>query len=162
MNRWRVSRGWIIVWLGCALSVPLGWTAEAPESSASLYISPRTVQGWLAQGQRVVFLDVRESDEFAAGHLPGAINISHDRVTSIMDRLDRTAPLVLYCIHSAHRAPEAAKVLRQHGFANAVVLEGGIVAWHAGGAMILASHPSQPPTILPLTERCAQKAAPHS
>ena len=110
----------------------------------------------------MAFLDVREPDEFAAGHLPEAINISHDRVTSIMERLDRAAPLVLYCIHSAHRAPEAAKALRQRGFANAVALEGGIVAWHTGGATILASNPTQSPTILPLTERCADKGKPPS
>lgn len=134
----------------------LTYAAESRDTSPSLYVTPQTVQGWLAQGQRVIFLDVREPDEFAAGHLPGATNISHDHVTSIMDRLDRAAPLILYCIHSAHRAPAAAKTLRTLGFANAYVLDGGIVAWQAGGLTIRASDFTKAPTILPFTERCAK------
>jgi len=105
-------------------------------------------------GRPVTFLDVREADEFVAGHLPSAINIIYDQVASLIDQLPRDHPIVIYCIHSAHRAPEAAKTLKRLGFANAYVLEGGIVAWQAGGLTIYASDLAQAPTILPLTERC--------
>ena len=152
----------IIALAALSFSIPLSW-AEAPSaSSASFYVTPRTVQRRLAEGQRVVFLDVREPDEFAAGHLPDALNIAHHQITSFIDRLPHDQPVVVYCIHSAHRAPEAAKVLRKQGVANAVVLEGGIVAWEAGGATILASDTTRAPTILPLTERCADKGKPPS
>ena len=167
MSRRRVGRRVllrIIVLALFSLGLPLSLAAEPSESEASpsLYVTPRTVQGRLAQGQRVTFLDVREPDEFAAGHLPGALNIAHDRVASLIDRLPHDQPVVVYCIHSTHRAPEAVKTLRAHGMANAVVLEGGIVAWEAGGAMILASDTTRSPTILPLTERCADKGKPPS
>jgi len=107
----------------------------------------------------VTFLDVREADEFAAGHLPGAINIHYDQVASRADQLPHEHPIVIYCIHSAHRAPEAAKSLQALGFDNVWVLEGGIVAWQAEGLSIHAADLAKPPTILPLTKRCDELGA---
>jgi len=133
---------------------------EARESVGVPYVSPATVKAWFDEGRFVTFLDVREPDEFVAGHLPGALNIVYDQVAVLMDELPHDEPIVLYCIHSAHRAPEAAKTLRQRGFQNVYVLEGGIVAWQAGGLTIRASDLAQAPTILPKTERCAAVKTP--
>ena len=46
------------------------------------------------------------------------------------------------------------------GFANVVVLEGGIVAWETEGLTIRASDLAQTPKILPKGERCAEAARP--
>ena len=73
--------------------------------------------------------------------------------------LPKDRPIVTYCIHSAHRAPEATRALRSLGFENAYVLEGGIVAWKAGGLSIRASDLAKEPTILPVTERCRTKTS---
>lgn len=98
---------------------------------------------------------MREVDEFEAGHLPGAKNIIGTEVASLADQLPHDWPIVLYyCIHSAHRAPEAAKALRKLGFTNAYVLEGGIVAWQVGG-LSLRANTAQAPKILPYSDRCA-------
>ena len=132
---------------------------ESAEETAARYVSPATVKAWVDDGRPVVFLDVREADEFAAGHLPGAINIVYDQVASIARRLPHGQPIVVYCIHSTHRAPEAAKTLSQLGFDNASMLEGCIVAWHAEGLTIRTSDEARPPTILPLTARCAELGA---
>jgi len=134
--------------------------ANEPIESPSPYVSARLVKAWLEEDRPVTFLDVREPDEFAAGHLPVAINVVYDQVATLADRLPHDQPIVVYCIHSAHRAPEAAKTLRTLGFDNAHVLEGGIVAWHAGGLTILASNPAQAPMILPKTERCGVAKTP--
>ena len=109
----------------------------------------------------MTLLDVRQSKEFIAGHLPGARNIVFDHVAALLSELPTDQPIVTYCIHSAHRAPEATKTLRRLGFANAYVLEGGIVAWQAGGLTIQSSDFAQAPRILPQPECvCSNTAAP--
>ena len=137
------------------LSAVGGWAEEPNASSQASYVSPATVKSWMDEGQSVTLLDVREPDEFTAGHLPGASNIRYDQVASLADQLSHDQPIVLYCIHSAHRAPAAAKTLGQLGFTNAHVMEGGIVAWKADGSTIQASNLARAPAILLKTERCA-------
>lgn len=133
------------------------WAEEHPLGQTP-YVTPVAVKTWQEE-KEVVFLDVREPDEFAAGHLPGARNIVWTEVASLIGQLPKDRPIVTYCIHSAHRAPEAAKTLRSLGFENAYVLEGGIVAWQAGGLSLRANDLAKVPTILPVTERCKVKAS---
>ena len=139
------------------LFTPVARAQDELESSRPPYVTPAMVQSWQEHGTPVTFLDVRASDEFSASHVPGAINIASDQVASLAETLSRDHPLVVYCIHSTHRAPEAAKTLQRLGFQNAYVLEGGIVAWQAGGLTILASQRGRTPTILPVTNRCQKK-----
>ena len=161
-RRLSSSRVRLLLPLVVALCLPLTAfpaTEDSPASARPQYVAPTTVKTWLDNGQAVTFLDVRERDEFVAGHLPGAINIRYTDVGILASSLPHDQPIVLYCIHSTHRAPQAAKALQALGFANASVLEGGIVAWQADGLTLRASDLAQLPTILPLTERCAELGA---
>ena len=142
-----------------AADLALAKSQESSETRAT-FVSPEVAKAWLEQGRSITLLDVRASDEFVAGHISNAINIHYDQVASLADRFPHDQPIVVYCIHSAHRAPEAAKTLRQLGFQNAYVMEGGIVAWQAAGFPIQASDPAKAPTILPKTERCSAAAKP--
>ena len=150
------------VLLALGLAAPYLFAADASttESQGSskptrtAYVSPEVAKAWLEQGRPITLLDVRASDEFVAGHIANAINIHYDQVASLTTQLSHDEPIVLYCIHSAHCAPEAAKTLRQLGFQNAYVMEGGIVAWQVAGFPIQASDLAKMPTILPKTERC--------
>ena len=132
----------------------------AAPTTQGLYVSPATVKSWMDEGRLIRLLDVREPDEFAAGHIAGAINIPHEQVAAQAAQLPRDRPIVLYCIHSAHRAPAAAQALRALGLAQAYVMEGGIVAWQAGGLTLRAGDLALEPTILPKTERCDRVAYP--
>ena len=81
----------------------------------------------VAAGARL--LDVRSPDEYAGGHLPGAINVP---VQEIEGRLAEVGPrdgeLVLYC-RSGHRSsPHATELLRPHGFTKVHNL-GPMTAW---------------------------------
>ena len=67
---------------------------------------------------RAMLIDVRSPAEFAAGHLPTAINVPYDRiheVVTVVGQPDRAPPLVLYC-QSGTRSMIACTVLRQLGF----------------------------------------------
>ena len=72
-----------------------------------------------------VIIDVRSSDEYAQGHIPGAINIPVDdieRVSSII--ADKNAPLFTYCLRGS-RSIRAAKTLKAMGYSK-VISMGGI------------------------------------
>ena len=66
-----------------------------------------------------LWLDVRSAEEFAAGHLPGAINIPHTEVVQGIAalKLDKSRNIALYC-GSGRRAGIAIEALQQQGYTN--------------------------------------------
>ena len=66
-----------------------------------------------------VWLDVRSHEEFASGHLPGAINIPHTEIAAGIAelKLDKNTPIAIYC-KSGRRAGLALEVLQQQGYTN--------------------------------------------
>jgi rhodanese-related sulfurtransferase len=94
--------------------------------------------------QADVLLDVREADEFAAGHLPGAIHTSRGLLEfklSSPDLSSRDLRVVLYCKTSG-RAALAAKVMHEMGYRHVVSIAGGFDAWAAAGLPVVK--PVQP------------------
>lgn len=83
-----------------------------------------------------VLLDVREADEYAAGHLPGAIHISRGmlefKLSNIPELSPRDLKIVLYCKTSG-RAALAAGTLREMGYRHVQSIAGGFDAWSASG-----------------------------
>ena len=77
-------------------------------------------------------LDVRTADEFAAGHVPGAINVSHDQLPVKLAELSalKDKQVVLYC-RSGRRTALAEQTLRGAGFTKLLHLEGDYLAWEA-------------------------------
>lgn len=83
-----------------------------------------------------VLLDVREADEFAAGHIPGAIHASRGmlefRLSGSPQLASRDLNFVLYCKTSG-RAALAAVAMQQMGYLNVQSIAGGFDAWAAAG-----------------------------
>ena len=77
-----------------------------------------------------VILDVRSPEEYAEGHIPGAINIPYDRIGAQLGSLEdyRERDLVVYC-RTGRRAGVAEEVLSKAGFEQIWDLEGHMVAW---------------------------------
>ena len=154
---WRPMRSAAGLWAVLSLLVwPGSVGAESADQAvaAAISVTPEQLRDWLAQDLPVALLDVRQPDEFRVGHIAGARNLPHEAIVPAADTLPTDRPIVVYCIHSAHRAPEAVRQLRRRGWLNAFVLDGGIIAWHAGGQRIRAADLTREPTILPVTERC--------
>ena len=80
--------------------------------------------------QSLVVLDVRTPEEYAAGHVPGAINIPHTelaaRVAELADARDRD--VVVYC-KSGIRAAQALAALDKAGFKRLFHLKGDYTRW---------------------------------
>jgi NADPH-dependent 2,4-dienoyl-CoA reductase/sulfur reductase-like enzyme/rhodanese-related sulfurtransferase len=72
-----------------------------------------------------VLLDVRNPAEFAAGHLPGALNIAHTALRERIGELPAGRPVMVYCA-SGFRSYLALRVLRQNGFDDVRSLSGGL------------------------------------
>jgi rhodanese-related sulfurtransferase len=77
----------------------------------------------LPADRRPLLLDVRTPEEFAAGHLPGAVNIPVDDLRGRLSELPRGREIAAYC-QVGQRGYLATRILLQSGFA-AVNLGGG-------------------------------------
>lgn len=75
--------------------------------------------------EKTVLLDVRSQDEFASGHLRGALNIPHDMISEEIATVapDKSAQVILYC-RSGRRADTALKTLKSIGYENVLNLGG--------------------------------------
>ena len=86
-----------------------------------------------------VVIDVREADEFHAGHIPGAINIPRGllefKLSNEPELAQRDQKLVLYCKNSG-RAALAACSLKDMGYLHVPSIEGGFEAWSAANKAI--------------------------
>jgi len=84
----------------------------------------------------VTVLDVRPTDEYRTGHIPGALSVPLDRLKEILASLPTDQEIVAYC-----RGPycvlsvQAVEVLRANGF-NAIRLEEGVQDWRAMGLSV--------------------------
>jgi rhodanese-related sulfurtransferase len=82
-----------------------------------------------------MLLDIRENDEFNAGHAPGAVHIPLGALDAKLPRVPDDRPVVVVC-RSGMRARSATKLLLANG-RDARLLQGGMHAWqHAGGRMV--------------------------
>lgn len=86
-----------------------------------------------------VLLDVREAEEYAAGHLPGAIHASRGmlefKLSNSPELSSRDLKIVLYCKTSG-RAALAACALHDMGYLNVKSISGGFDAWANAGKPI--------------------------
>jgi phage shock protein E len=103
-------------------------------------ISPEELLDLAASANPPLILDVRTPGEYAAGHVPGAVNIPYDQVASKIAELEpsRNRDIVVYC-EGGHRAGKAYDELRANGFQRVHHLAGDMKGWRAAGREIEGS-----------------------
>jgi molybdopterin/thiamine biosynthesis adenylyltransferase/rhodanese-related sulfurtransferase len=81
-----------------------------------------------------VFVDVRERDEWAEGHIPGALHVPRAYLESRIEAAvpDRERPIVVYCA-AGNRSAFATQTLEQMGYIDVRNLSGGYVDWKRNG-----------------------------
>ncbi len=91
----------------------------------------------LREGQ-VLVLDVRPAIEYAAGHIPGAVNVPHDQLAARLAELPAGTDIIAYCRgRYCVFAPDAVRLLRARGF-SARPLDGGLPGWRLAGLPVAA------------------------
>lgn len=96
-------------------------------AETSAQISQPALVTQIESGNAPLILDVRTAEEYAAGHIPGAINIYFREIGERLDELP-DGPIVVYCERGI-RANIAEKTLYDAGIDSVFHLEGDISAW---------------------------------
>ena len=128
---------WAFAWAPGLLT--LIWTRTGGERSQEQRksIAPADLLTRIDRGDTMAILDVRSATEFASGHVPGAVNVPFDAVTSRMQEVPGSADqeLIVYCGHGP-RAYLAARSLRRGGRSRIVMLSGHFSAWQRAGLRV--------------------------
>lgn len=108
-------------------------------AKAKTRIKEITPQELSKQLGTVQIIDVREPEEFRAGHLPGAVNIPRGllefRIDSHPVLCARDCPIVMQC-QGGGRSALATVAMQELGYKNVVNLAGGFGAWKAAGLSV--------------------------
>lgn len=92
-------------------------------------MKPADLMRHLAQPATAPYvLDVRTPEEFAAGHVPGAVNIPLQEFGARFAEVPKDRDVVLYC-RSGARSANAEALLRREGYGRTEQLEGSMLAW---------------------------------
>ncbi len=81
--------------------------------------------------EQLTIIDVRNPDEYAVMHIPGAVNIPLSELKSRSNELSKTGSIVTVCGKGGGRSEQAAALLKQIGFTKANYLCGGTFGWYS-------------------------------
>ncbi len=124
--------------LALLLAAPAFADSEAPS------IAPVELNARQASSTALVVIDVRTSGEYAAGHIPGALNIPFDEVAEKISTVDAPNGVALYCMLGP-RARKGEAALLGAGYTSVLHIEGGLAAWAAAGLPVEVDSPEPQP-----------------
>ena len=130
----------MLVAAGCGDSSDGGDDASSTDAAGIRLVSVQEgadLQGDPPDG--LVILDVRTPEEFAEGHLDGALMIDFylDDFTDRVADLDPDVPYLVYC-RSGNRSGQAVAIMEELGFADVADVDGGIMSWLDAGLPIVS------------------------
>ena len=106
--------------------------ADGAESTQAPSVSAAELHALRKSGVAPVVIDVRTSEEYASGHIPGAVNIPFDQVAERIAEVDAPHGVALYCMIGP-RARKGEFALLAASYEKVFHLEGGLAAWQAAG-----------------------------
>jgi len=109
-------------------ATPVAAQTQAPSPQQVPLIEPAQVRGLMAMGGKITIVDVRRPDETVQGTIPGAILMPLDNLPNTFSALPKKGKLIVYC-RSGHRSAQAVQFLLDHGYKNAISMNGGYLAW---------------------------------
>jgi rhodanese-related sulfurtransferase len=110
--------------------------AESPDSWNVQDVTPVDAQKLLADNKEVRVLDVRTPEEYAEGHIAGAVNVdfkSADFAENVA-KLDKNTSYIVHC-RSGKRSSGSLPILKEQGFTTVYHLNKGYNAWKDAGML---------------------------
>lgn len=99
-------------------------------------VKPADVRELRTRGEKAVYLDVREPNEWNLGRIPGAMHIPRGTLeTKVEAVIPRDRKVVIYCA-SGNRSALAADTMQQMGYTDVASLAGGWTAWAQSGGEV--------------------------
>jgi phage shock protein E len=122
--------GNLLILFATAAALLLGGCGSNVEDSAGTPISAVELADRIQAGSPPLVLDVRNREEYARGHIPGAINIPHDELPTRLAELPiaKSEEVVVYC-YGGLRSQQAEETLRGSGYSNVRLLAGYWKEW---------------------------------
>jgi rhodanese-related sulfurtransferase len=115
---------------------PAATTAVSAPAPAAVAVTPMSQEALLehqsSHPDHLFVLDVRTPQEYAEGHVPGAVNVPQEQLASRLAEVPKDKDVVIYC-RSGRRSALAADVLAANGYSRLSHLEGDMNAWVAKG-----------------------------
>ncbi|MBS1190747.1 MAG: Rhodanese-like protein [Rhodocyclaceae bacterium] len=126
-----VNQNILLIAIAAVSGLSLLWPYFRRSGAAEVNPAEATL---LINRQDALVIDVREPDEFAAGHLPEARNIPVGKIADRAGEIEKfkDKPLILCCA-SGMRSMKACGELKKLGFISLHSLAGGIEAWRQAG-----------------------------
>jgi glyoxylase-like metal-dependent hydrolase (beta-lactamase superfamily II)/rhodanese-related sulfurtransferase len=109
------------------------WRSEERPVKRIELIDPDTLSERLDHDDRIVVLDVRDDDEFAAGHIPGSVHVPYGHLIARLGELPADRVIATVC-SGGKRSGLAASLLQREGHGSVIhVGHGGVGTWQSGG-----------------------------
>ena len=119
----------ILILLAVMLLTACGQDIENVQGAVYVNITAEEAKQIMDTEEGYIILDVRTQEEYDAGHIPGAIVISHEEITEKAEEVltDKEQLILVYC-RSGRRSKIAAEALVELGYTN-IKEFGGIIDW---------------------------------
>lgn len=118
---------WVLILIALSSGAMLAWPLIRGGAGGAL-----TVQGavQLINRERAVVVDVREPDEYAAGHVTNSRNVPFDQLEAKLPNTvkNKSLPVLLMCA-TGSRAGRALAIAKKLGYEQAQVVGGGLKGW---------------------------------
>ena len=128
-----ISENWVLCGVFLVLLLFLVSNELKSANRGTKLINPQQLSQSVNHNDAVI-IDVRSKDEFDTGHIVNAVNIDHKKILEAPTVLDKykSRPMVLVC-EKGGRCSMVAKNLKQPGFEQLTILNGGMGAWREAG-----------------------------
>jgi rhodanese-related sulfurtransferase len=132
---WMLSVVFVFSMLSLTLAQPPMVKEMVAKAKTSIKtVSAADVKAAIDKKENAIYLDVRDPGEYAAGHLPGAINVSRGTLEfNIWGKVpDQNAKIYVYC-KTTGRSAFATRTLNDLGYKNAVLMDAQFEDWIKAG-----------------------------
>ena len=120
---------WIFLFLAVMMLTACVQEKEKEQEAVYMNITAEEAKKIMDSEEGCTILDVRTQEEYDAGHVPGAILISHEEIAEKAEKVltDKDQLILVYC-RSGRRSKIAAEALAELGYTN-IKEFGGIIDW---------------------------------
>jgi rhodanese-related sulfurtransferase len=126
---------WILLAVVVLAAISVGVAFLGRPAAVQMPDEITAAQASTSRDQGALILDVRQPEEWAQFHIPGAVLIPLGDLPARLNEVPKDREVVVVC-RTGHRSAQGRDILRQAGYTNVTSLAGGVTQWQAQGLPI--------------------------